>query len=66
MDDRTCAVLPRRGFLREIVSGATAAALALPGRSAGASDTRPELLAGEGVVDTTPPVGIELAGLDQQ
>lgn len=62
MADRTCAVLPRRGFLREIVSGATAAALALPGRSVGAADTRPELLAGEGVVDTTPPVGIELAG----
>ncbi len=54
-------LLPRRSFLGT-VAGGVAASLALPMRSGVASASKPELEAGEGVVDTTPPLGIEMAG----
>ena len=55
-------VLRRRTFLGRIACGGTAAALALPARSGFAAAKGPGLEAGEGVVDTTPPLGIEMAG----
>lgn len=50
----------RRSFLKSTALGA--AALALPMRSSLAGAGKPVLEVGEGVVDTTPPVGIELHG----
>ncbi len=50
----------RRSFLKRTALGA--AALALPVRSGLAATSAPLLHAGEGVVDTTPPIGIELGG----
>jgi neutral ceramidase len=50
----------RRSFLKGAVLGA--AALALPVRSSVAAASKPVLEVGEGVVDTTPPLGIELGG----
>ncbi|NQT39115.1 MAG: neutral/alkaline non-lysosomal ceramidase N-terminal domain-containing protein [Planctomycetes bacterium] len=62
MSEPTKTVLQRRAFLGKIVGGGTAAALALSGRSGSAAAKEPRLEAGEGVVDTTPPLGIEMAG----
>ncbi len=54
----------RRRFLATAAAGSAAwAGLAPHGRAAGSSTG---LLAGEGVVDTTPPVGIELGGFHRQ
>jgi neutral ceramidase len=50
----------RRSFLKSTALGATA--LALPVRSGLAAASKPILEVGEGVVDTTPPLGIELGG----
>lgn len=50
----------RRGFLRDTTSAA--AALALTGRRGRAAEGGPPLSAGEGSVDVTPPLGIEMAG----
>ena len=50
----------RRSFLKSTAWGA--AALALPVRSSLAFSSKPSLEVGEGVVDTTPPLGIEMAG----
>jgi hypothetical protein len=50
----------RRSFLKSTAWGA--AALALPVRSSLAFSSKPTLEVGEGVVDTTPPLGIEMAG----
>lgn len=62
MRDPTRGVLRRRAFLGRIVGGGAAAALALSSRSGLAAAGEPGLEAGEGVVDTTPPLGIEMAG----
>lgn len=61
MRNLTSPPLPRRIFLRKITHGA-AAALALPAGLALGGPKRNQLQAGEGVVDTTPPLGIEMAG----
>jgi len=53
----------RRSFLTSTALGA--AALALPLRSSTAA-ARSMLQAGEGVVDTTPPIGIELGGFHRK
>ena len=50
----------RRSFLKSSALGAVA--LAWPARSGLAAAGNPGLEAGEGVVDTTPPLGIEMAG----
>ena len=50
----------RRSFLKSAAVGA--AALALPVGAGRAAANKPVLEVGEGVVDTTPPVGIELGG----
>ena len=54
----------RRAFLGKVVGGSAAAALAFCGRSrfAEAASKNAQLEVGEGVVDTTPPLGIEMAG----
>jgi hypothetical protein len=54
----------RREFLELVASGSATAALALGGRSrfATAGDKDSQLEVGEGVMDTTPPLGIEMAG----
>ncbi len=52
----------RRLFLGKTVGAGVASAMSLPGRSGLAAAQVPELEAGEGVVDTTPPLGIEMAG----
>ncbi|OHB67985.1 MAG: hypothetical protein A2V70_09895 [Planctomycetes bacterium RBG_13_63_9] len=62
MSDPANRVLRRRAFLGRIVGGGAAAALALPVRSGYATVRGLQLEAGEGVVDTTPPLGIEMAG----
>jgi len=51
----------RRRFLRSALTTAVVTATALRANRARGAAT-PQLEAGEGVVDTTPPVGIELAG----
>jgi neutral ceramidase len=53
-------VLKRREFLQLVTSGG--AALALPTRWAGAASQTTAFAAGEGVVDITPPLGIEMGG----
>jgi len=50
----------RRSFLKRTALGA--AALALPVRSSLGAANKAVLEVGEGVVDTTPPLGIELGG----
>ncbi len=62
MRDPTKNALRRRAFLGTIVGGSAAAALALSSRPGLAAAGEPGLEAGEGVVDTTPPLGIEMAG----
>lgn len=54
--------LSRRNFLCQTTSGAVAAGLALGARPSYGAASADGLRAGEGVVDTTPPLGIELAG----
>jgi neutral/alkaline ceramidase-like enzyme len=61
MKDLTTTVLPRRTFLGKITRGA-AGALALPAGVSFANSKKAPFEAGEGVVDTTPPLGIEMAG----
>ncbi len=55
-------VLSRRSFLGGITSSAAAAGLALCTRRSHGAARAASLLAGEGVVDTTPPLGIEMGG----
>lgn len=62
MRDPTNTVLRRRAFLGKIAVGGAAAALASPVRPGFAAAGGLRLEAGEGVVDTTPPLGIEMAG----
>ena len=54
--------LPRRTFLGRIARGSAAAALASPLGSSLAAGKKAPFQVGEGVVDTTPPLGIEMAG----
>ena len=61
MANQTSATLRRREFLGKIVGGSMAAAV-LPVRSGRAAASATGLEVGEGVVDTTPPLGIEMAG----
>ena len=56
------ASLPRRTFLGQIARSGAAAALTLPISTSLAASGKPGLEVGEGVVDTTPPLGIEMAG----
>lgn len=56
----------RRDFLGAIVCGMTGAQAALSGRSVLAASAGPSLQAGEGVVDITPPLGIEMAGFHRR
>jgi hypothetical protein len=59
---RHSGTLRRREFLASMVAaGAAAGVMGTPVRSLGAPN-EPGLLAGEGVVDITPPVGIEMGG----
>lgn len=53
--------IPRRGFLGRCVRAGGLAAMGFRARS-GRAATPPRLEAGEGTVDTTPPLGIEMAG----
>ena len=62
MNRLSSSVLPRREFLGKVVAGTATAALALPGQTGLASGRNAGLHVGEGVVDTTPPLGIEMAG----
>ena len=62
MKDQTNKVLGRRTFLGNLVGGGAAVALASAGRLGSAAGRGPGLEVGEGVVDTTPPLGIEMAG----
>ena len=59
MSDRT---VSRRTFLQQSVVSSGVAALALQHTPLFAAQSSPGLRVGEGVVDTTPPTGIELAG----
>lgn len=52
----------RRDFLRSVTAGATGGGVALGAGRGRAAATAAGLRAGEGVVDTTPPLGIELGG----
>jgi neutral ceramidase len=58
-NDRT---LSRRHFLERMAAGAAAAGLSLGARRGFGAAGAARLLAGEGVVDTTPPLGIEMGG----
>ena len=57
--------LRRREFLGSVVA-AGASGLMPWAASATAAAVRPQLLAGEGVVDTTPPLGIEMGGFHRK
>ena len=55
--------IDRRGFLTRVAQAGMATGVAWgTAPTSRASQQRPGLMAGEGVVDTTPPMGIELAG----
>lgn len=61
MNDSTSKRYPRRQFLGTLAA-ASAAGLVLPGRPARSATRSPKLKAGQGVVDITPPTGIEMGG----
>ena len=64
MDRRRVNGLRRREFLEAALSvGAAGLLWGSPGQAAGA---KPQLLAGEGVVDITPPLGIEMGGFHRK
>lgn len=54
--------LQRREFLGSVIRGAAAAGLTLAAPRVFASASGPGLVAGEGVIDITPPLGIEMGG----
>ena len=55
--------LPRREFLARTLATGAMLGTNLGSRGSGrAAENKPELMAGEGVVDMTPPLGIELGG----
>lgn len=60
MTRTACRDLSRRGFLQQAAAGVAIAGLAAGTRRSYAAGSG--LRAGEGVVDTTPPLGIEMAG----
>jgi len=66
MKSQTDRRLRRREFLGTIARGSAAAGLALSARSGFAASQGPGLEVGEGVVDTTPPLGIEMGGFHRQ
>ena len=63
MDRPRISRLQRREFLEAALSVGAAGLPGLPGQAAGA---KPQLLAGEGVVDITPPLGIEMGGFHRK
>lgn len=65
MDYRSGKALRRREFVKSgLLAGATGLTLGIPlGRAA---EARPRLQAGEGVVDITPPLGIEMGGFHRK
>ena len=60
MKNQRSTTATRRDFLASIAAGATA--MAASSRWTGAAPSQGQLLAGEGVVDITPPLGIEMGG----
>lgn len=60
--DRAAKRLGRRDFLRRTIGAASLGGLALRSRSSRAASKAAVIEAGEGSVDTTPPLGLELAG----
>ena len=58
--------LPRRSFLRTMVGAPTAAGLVLCGRTGQAFSSSAGLHVGEGVVDITPPLKIEMGGFHRK
>ena len=64
MGHKTKAGLRRREFMGSVLS--VGAGLALPASRGWAAGARPELLAGEGVVDITPSLGVEMGGFHRK